>query len=337
MPTIIYPPSIPWNWMFQRPQQLLLQLSSLGYNVLYEDLGRFDSPNLQRLSPSFSLCQGLSALSIAHSRPRILWLTVPYHIGLVSQYQPDLIIYDAVDEPKEEFASWAPYYPQILKKSNLIFASAQSIFDGLSGRHPNVHLIPNGVDFQHFSQDQPKPNDLPNSPNLIGYSGAIAPWVDWNLLDFAARENPAITFVFIGTLFQMRKFPLQRENVKYLGLKHYSQLPGYLRNFKIGLIPFRLTEMTKGCNPIKLYEYYAAGLPVLATPLPELLAIPKIHLEIDPQKFSNSLSTLITEGDLGHSERLAFAQENDWSVRARQISGYIEKTLQIKGNYRVIP
>lgn len=331
MPTIIYPPSIPWNWMFQRPQQLLLHLSALGYQVLYEDLGKFDNPNLQTLSPSFSLYQGVPASSLATSSPRILWLTVPYHIGLISDYRPDLVVYDAVDEPKEEFASWAPYYPEILAKSDLMFASAQSIFNDLSERHPNVHLIPNGVDFQHFAQKQPRPTDLPASLDLIGYSGAIAPWVDWDLLDYVVRENPALTFVFIGSLFQMKKFPLQRKNVKYLGLKHYSQLPGYLQHFKIGLIPFRLTEMTKGCNPIKLYEYYAAGLPVLATPLPELYAIPKIHLENDPQKFSKRLSVLIVEGNAGHVERLAFAQENDWSMRAGKIKGHIQKIIQMKG------
>lgn len=328
MPTIIYPPSIPWNWMFQRPQQLLLQLSSLGYDVLYENPGRFVSPVCQKLTPSFSLCQGMSALSVPHSRPRILWLTVPHHISFVSQYQPDLIIFDAVDEPKEEFSNWAPYYPEILKKSHLIFAGAQSIFDSLSSRHPNVYLIPNGVDFQHFRQEQPTPQDFPNSSNLVGYSGAIASWLDWNLLDFAARENPEITFVFIGALFKMSKFPLQRKNVSYLGLKQYRQLPGYLQNFNIGLIPFRLTEMTKGCNPIKLYEYYAAGLPVLATSLPELLDIPGIYLENDPQKFSERLSALIPERDFGLTERLAFAQKNDWSVRTRQMSHYIEKALE---------
>lgn len=330
MPTIIYPPSIPWNWMFQRPQQLLLQLSSLGYRVLYEDPRRFASPACQKLTPNFSLCQGMSALSVPHSRPRILWLTVPHHIGFISQYQPDLIVFDAVDEPKGEFSNWAPYYPEILKKSHLIFTSAQSIFDSLSGRHPNVHLIPNGVDFQQFRKAQPKPQDLPNSPNLVGYSGAIASWLNWELLDFAVRENPELTFVFIGALLKMSKFPLQRKNVCYLGLKPYRQLPGYLQNVKMGLIPFRLTEMTKGCNPIKLYEYYAAGLPVLATPLPELLDIPGIYLENNPQQFSKRLAALITESNFGLTERLTFAQENDWSIRARQIYELIEENIQLK-------
>ena len=332
MPTIIYPPSIPWNWMFQRPQQIMRQLAAIGYTVLYEDLGHFPNPTIQKLSPTFSLCQGVSALSVPHPRPRILWLTVPSHINLIEQYSPDLLIYDAVDEPKEEFSSWAPYYPSILQQAHLIFASAKSIYENLSSLHPNVHLVPNGVDYAHFATSRlPKPADLPTQKPLIGYSGAVAPWLDWDLIRFALRENHDLKFVFIGTLFQLKQFPLGLPNVKYLGLKSYAQLPAYFRHFSLGLIPFRLSEMTKGCNPIKLYEYYATGLPVVGTPLPELLTVPKIHLESDPHRFSQRLRQIALQGDSEQSERCAYAQANDWRERALTISRCIQATLVTKG------
>jgi glycosyltransferase involved in cell wall biosynthesis len=328
MPTIIYPPSIPWNWMFQRPQQIMRQLAVQGYTVLYEDLGDFPAPGVKKLSNTFNLCQGISSLSIPHSRPRILWLSVPSHINLIDQYDPDLVIYDAVDEPKEEFASWAPYYPAILEKAHLIFTSAKSIYDHLSSIHPNVNLVPNGVDNVHFSAPRiQKPADLPTGKPIVGYSGAIAPWVDWDLLTLVIKDNPQIQFVFIGTLFQMRNFPLKMSNVKYLGLKHYAQLPAYLQNFTVGIIPFRITEMTKGCNPIKLYEYYAIGLPVMATPLPELISVPKIYLDNDPTRFSLRLGQIVQKGDLWKSQRLAYAQSNDWAERTNQISSHIQKSL----------
>ncbi len=331
MSTIIYPPSIPWNWMFQRPQQILRQLSVLGYTVLYEDLGHHDSPKIQALSSNFHLCQGVSALSVPHRRPRILWITVPSHINLIEQYAPDLVVCDAVDEPKDEFAGWAPYYPQIIKKADLIFASARSIYESLSAQHPNVHLVPNGVDFSHFASGKlSRPSDLPKGKTIIGYSGAMAPWVDWDLLRYMIGQNPDLHFAFMGTLFMLDKFPLKYRNATYLGLKHYSKLPAYLHNFKVGLIPFKLTDMTKGCNPIKLYEYYAAGLPVLGTPLPELLAIPKIHLEKDPVRFSARLRQLALQGDPWNNERLAYAQGNDWLQRAHLINVKIQETLLTK-------
>jgi len=317
MPTIIYPPSIPWSWMFQRPQQLLGHLSASGQTVLYEDLGNFSEPKIKRLSPTLLLCQGTSAMKIPHARPRLLWLTVPSHIDLIDNYNPDLVIYDAVDEAKDEFASWAPYYPAILERADLIFCSSQSIYDYFSIRHPQVYLVPNGVDYVHFSPSPScRPSDLPTGKPIIGYSGAIAPWVNWELLRSVTRENPSLNFVFIGALFELKKFPLKSKNVFYLGLKAYSNLPAYFHHFDIGIIPFLQTGMTKGCNPIKLYEYYASGIRVLGTPLPELLAIPKINLESDPQLFSLRLRHLLEEEDSSKAERMAYAQANDWNMRS---------------------
>jgi len=330
MPTIIYPPSIPWNWMVQRPQHLMNQLSALGYTILYEDLGNFDKPAVHKLSPNFHLCQGVSGLTIVHSRPRILWLTVPSHINLIQQYSPDLVIYDAVDEPTDEFASWASYYPSIIQQAHIIFASSQSIYEHLSPLHAEVHLVRNGVDFHHFNSpvQKQRPHDLPaHSTTLVGYSGAIAPWLDWNLLELVCRENPTFKFIFLGALFQLSRFPLKEKNVIYLGLKHYSQLPGYLHNFDIALIPFRLTSMTKGCNPLKLYEYYACGLPVFATPLPELLPIPHVYLESDPRHFAARLSSLAKCPDSWIQARRRFAQKNDWSERAKKIAQIIGHTI----------
>lgn len=334
MPTIIYPPSIPWSWMFQRPQQLLGHFSASGQTVLYEDLGNFLQPGIRSLSPNLLLCQGISAMTIPHPRPRILWLTVPSHINLIHSYSPDLVIYDAVDEPKEEFASWLPYYPAILEKANLIFCSSQSIYDYFSKRHPHVHLVPNGVDYVHFSPPPFKrPTDLPSGKPIVGYSGAIAPWVDWELLRVAIQENPGINFVFIGALFQLNKFPLKFKNVFYLGLKNYHELPAYLHHFEIGLIPFLQTEMTKGCNPIKLYEYYAAGIRVLGTPLPELLTIPNINLESNPQLFSLRLRYLLEGKDLSKAERMAYAHANDWSERAgRMLQPIFSRLLEMNNS-----
>jgi glycosyltransferase involved in cell wall biosynthesis len=177
------------------------------------------------------------------------------------------------------------------------------------------------VDYVHFSPTPRKrPIDLPSGKPIIGYSGAIAPWVDWELLKVVIQENPEFNFVFIGAYFQLNKFPLKNlRNVFYLGLKPYHELPAYLHHFDVGLIPFLKTEMTKGCNPIKLYEYYASGIPVLGTPLPEMLTIPKINLEINPQLFSLRLRHLLGSEDSSKAERMAFALANDWSERASRM------------------
>lgn len=344
MPTIIYPRTLPWNWMTQRPQQLLKELSYLGYTVFYEDRGDFPQPQIKKLWDSFYLCQGISPLALSHPRPRLLWLTFPQHLHLIDTYQPDAVIFDCSDEAKEEFASWSPYIKPLLAQAKLVFASSQSLYEQLAPQHPHVTLLRNGVDFAHFCTPQKRPLDLPTGKPLIGYSGAIAPWLDWELLREVIRNHPQYHFVFIGALVLLKRFPLEEENVSYLGLKAYESLPGYLQAFHVSLIPFKLTAMTKGCNPIKLYEYAAAGLPTIGTPLPELIRAqeliagissrkspqgqfqycPGLTLVSNAQEFAQSLEEALQKS-VDQEALQTFALENTWQKRAIEIHNKILK------------
>lgn len=326
MPTIIYPPTLPWNWMVQRPQQLLKQLSLLGYTVLYEDIGTFTQPKLHQLSDTLFLCQGLSSLTIPHSHPRILWLTFPQHVRLIPRYHPDYVIFDCSDEPKNEFSAWEKYWPEMLSQASLVFATSALLFEKLSLQHPSVKLIPNGVDSQHFALPQARPSDLPEDKPLVGYSGAIAPWLDWHLLQDVITLNSNFNFVFLGALVKLARFPLKAKNLSYLGLKPYINLPSYIQQFNVGLIPFKLTDMIKGCNPIKLYEYAAAGIPVVATPLPELthVSYPSIYLASDSGHFSEALNKAYHEKS-NETACNAFASENDWRKRAEEVHQHLQK------------
>jgi len=106
----------------------------------------------------------------------------------------------------------------------------------------------------------------------VVYAGAIEPWVDQSLVEATARLCPAISFVWIGP---QRSPPLGPDapNVFRLGKKRYEDLPAYLTHCDAGLIPFDragYAALVDTVNPLKLYDYAAAGLPVVATPWPEL-------------------------------------------------------------------
>lgn len=214
----------------------------------------------------------------------------------------------------------------MLSQANLVFATSTSLFEKLSLQHPLVKLIPNGVDSSHFALPQARPSDLPDDKPLVGYSGAIAPWLDWPLLQDVITHNPDFHFIFLGALVKLTRFPLQANNLSYLGLKPYNNLPGYLQQFNIGLIPFQLTDMTKGCNPIKLYEYAAAGIPVVATPLPELshVSYSGVYLASDSNHFSKALSKAYLE-KANETARKSFAFENDWWKRAEEVKQHLQK------------
>ncbi|CDX04755.1 glycosyltransferase involved in cell wall biosynthesis [Desulfitobacterium sp. LBE] len=344
MPTIIYPRTLPWSWMVQRPQQLMRELSYLGYTIFYEDRGAFPQPQVKKLWDSFYLCQGISPMTLAHPRPRILWLTFPQHLYLIDTYRPDAVVFDCSDEAKEEFAAWGPYIKPLLAQTKLVFASSQSLYDQLAPQHPEVTLLRNGVDFAHFCTPQKRPLDLPTGQPIIGYSGAIAPWLDWDLLKRVIEQHPNFHFVFLGALVMLKGFPLESPNVSYLGLKSYDSLPGYLHGFNVSLIPFKLTPMTMGCNPIKLYEYAAAGLPTVATPLPELIGAQKViqslstgdseqrredccpglNLAATAEDFSQSIREVLLKS-VDQEALQAFALQNTWQKRAVEIHNKILK------------
>jgi glycosyltransferase involved in cell wall biosynthesis len=143
--------------------------------------------------------------------------------------------------------------------------------------NPNTILVPHGVDYEHFSKalrdDLPVPDDMKDIPHpILGFFGLIRDWVDLDLLAEVARARPAWHLVLLGDstvdLSPYRNLP----NMHFLGRKSYADLPAYCKGFDIGLIPFKVNELTRAVNPIKLREYLAAGLPVVSTPLPEVMA-----------------------------------------------------------------
>jgi len=106
--------------------------------------------------------------------------------------------------------------------------------------------------------------DLTAHPHpRFGYVGTIGPWLDIALLIELASACPKGSVVVIGPW----EIPIPRDippNLHILGVKSYAQLPQYLAGFDVGLIPFKTGPLSQAVNPVKLFEYVAAGLPVVA-------------------------------------------------------------------------
>lgn len=337
MPTVIHPPCLRYKWMFQRPQQMLKGFARLGYQVIYCNPSQKNEARfVSRLEKNFYLCTKVNPLSIPHIEPRILWITAPAFVRQIPQYRPQLVVYDALDEPAEEFASWAPYVEKLRATADLIFATAKKILEANKRHHPNVHLCPNGVDYEHFSQAQHgnlvRPFDLPvDGRPVVGYCGALATWLDWDLLDYLTEANPGMNFVFVGPLYNI-SLPFQKFNIKIIGYRNYKWLPNYLQHFDVCIIPFKITPMTESCNPIKIYEYLSIGKPVVSTPLPEVLPFPEVYIGRNPQEFNSLLhQALFYDPPEACLRRIQFAKENSWQTRVQQAKIIIEKTLREKG------
>ncbi|EAQ43171.1 glycosyltransferase [Polaribacter sp. MED152] len=135
----------------------------------------------------------------------------------------------------------------------------------------NVEIIKNGVKLKPFTLVLETPKDLKkikDKGNLVaGFGGKITHLFDVDLFNFITKENKNIEFVIIGQIILKSIFSkiIFRENVHYLGDKHYDIYPSYVKNFDIGIVPYKIKDEQHGGDAIKVYEYLAAKLPVVGT------------------------------------------------------------------------
>lgn len=331
-PVIIYPPTIDWDYLHQRPQQLLKALARLDCTCIFcnVNLHKRHPDGLMQLKENLLLANGWDFTTTAGwarsnypGRPLTAYFTYPAHITPIRSAKPDLIIFDSVDEPAGEFISWLPAYARAVQQANVVTATACSLVSRARAIAPEkVYFIPNGCDYDHFQAAQTRhPVASPpfaGSKPIIGYMGAIAPWLDMNLVNSLARCLPDYEFVFIGSLLCRQSIAFPHRNMHYLHHQDYADLPRYLSNFSYGLIPFRLTEMTKGVNPVKFWEYLAGGIPVLSAPLPE---IPPAYVTFLTEAM---LPVVLPAADeKKRAAGIQYARENSWADRACKLQRII--------------
>ncbi|QOY85405.1 glycosyltransferase [Paludibaculum fermentans] len=209
----------------------------------------------------------------------------------------------------------------LLDSADLVIFSAQALFDHCRKLHPGIEsrsiLLRNAVsstDFAPGHQPAPKTGHAPT----IGYVGSLSTWFDIEFIRFAAAARPAWRFVLIGRIENHRIESLRHlPNVHLHGEVPYADLPRHLASFDVGIIPFVRNALTLSTNPIKLYEYFAYGLPVVSATLPEVERYSDlVYLADDPAQFLRQLDAALAENDptLG-SRRREIAGQESWRVR----------------------
>ena len=167
---------------------------------------------------------------------------------------------------------------------------------------------------------------------VVGFFGQLADWVDLELVRALARARPEWSFALVGRattdLEPLRGLP----NVHLLGPKPYSVLPNYCRGFDVGIIPFRTNELTVRANPLKLREYLAAGLPVVATPLPEVARYDGLVYVADgPDAYLTQIEAALRESSSEAARRRIDAmQKEGWDARVEQISAIVTQHLETR-------
>lgn len=219
--------------------------------------------------------------------------------------------------------------------SALVVTTSRRLHERVRNRARRVVSVPNACDYDHFAEAArplPRPPALTDATGpIIGYVGAISEWFNFDLLRHAARVHPEWCFALVGSTWGAKPHEdlVAAPNVHFLGEQPYEEVPALLAAFDVACIPFELSPLIEATDPVKLYEYLAAGKAVVASRLPELVPHQQLVTLVDtPEEFTASVeSALATDGPERREKRAAFARENTWAKRAALLEDAVESSF----------
>ncbi len=297
------------------------------------------NPTVRALNRRLLGMQIRRALSRLDIKRPVTYTFAPTSADVAGTLGENKIVYHCVDE----FAAFsdagsevAARERELLKKSDVVLCSAAALFDRKKEHNPNTHLITHGVDYEFFRKTvdaaTPVAEELKALPRpILGFTGLLADWVDLPVIAELAKRHPEWSVVLIGRADTDLSALDGLKNVHLLGHRPYDLLPQYLRGFDIALLPFVNNELTVNANPLKLREYMAAGLPVVASPIPEVARYAAhVALAGSADEYETEILRLLKRGEVGPSAtRSAQMAPESWDAKAAQIESLLHESFAV--------
>lgn len=282
---------------------------------------------------------GRAADTLGLTEP-ILWAYVPQAELLLSRLRPRLVVYHCVDDisahPRIDSASFRAAEARFARRADVVLASSQPLAERMRRLNRNVYYMANVADTELFSTAQrsgpidPAVAALPR-PRIV-FVGAIAGTkLDIRLLIELAELRPQWSVVLVGPvglgdplvdLSILGDVP----NLHLLGPRCYAELPEVLRGAQAAVIPYKLNQLTASIFPMKVYEYLAAGLPVVATALPSLAEVDGITFAADASEMVAALEQAVSEDSVdARAARARLADGHSWEARLRELAEVVER------------
>jgi UDP-galactopyranose mutase len=209
----------------------------------------------------------------------VAWLYTPMALDLMPSTKTAAVVYDCMDE-LSLFAGAPPELVarerDLFRAAALVFTGGASLFEAKRRQHKAVYSFPSSVDSEHFLQARTMLDTAEDQKELphprLGYAGVIDERIDLALIAAVADARKDWQIVMIGPIAKISQADLpQRPNIHWLGLKPYSELPRYFAGWDLALMPFAINDATRYISPTKTPEYLAAGLPVVSTPIRDVV------------------------------------------------------------------
>jgi teichuronic acid biosynthesis glycosyltransferase TuaH len=344
---IIFYPYVPWNMKLkQRPQHIAKSFADAGYLYIYcLQYPDEASYGLQKISRNLYV-------SDQYDRVRKICGNYILHVYANSGFRFEefqackaeniRILYEYVDDLSPELGD----YTTVRKRHQLALTDPETILVATADRlrdegvrvrksEKNVCLSTNGVnpsDFQSKKRHERPPSAirevLRHGKPIIGYYGALGSWFDAELvIKIAATGKYSI--VLIGLPYRRSYESLgfiPHKNIYYLGAVHYSKLPSYSRYFNVATIPFLINDITQATSPVKLFEYMAAGLPIVTTDMPECRKYRSVLIAKNHEDFLKKIEyALQCKNDARYLAQLSHdAIINSWDERIKSILALLE-------------
>jgi UDP-galactopyranose mutase len=365
-PTLLCFSHLRWDFVFQRPQQLMSRFASDMTAIFWEEpveIGEREAPLLRvRAAADYPsvrivvphLPSGLSgeardaalkrlldAYSAGLSRPIVAWYYTPMMLPFSRDLDASVVVFDAMDElSKFKFApqNLLDLEQELIDRADLVFTGGSSLYEAKKDRHDSVHLFPSSVDRCHFAKARATQFDPADQEELsrprLGFYGVLDERFDIELLDKIAEMRPDWSFVMGGPVVKIDPADLpKRPNIHYLGAKKYEQLPAYLSGWDVALMPFAMNESTQFISPTKTPEYLAGGKPVVSTPIRDVVRhygqLEGVGIASTPEQFVAECERMLKLER--HGEWLAEADlllsASSWSTTQARMSALIAELL----------
>lgn len=351
---------IDWHFRIQRPQHIARSFAESGRRVFYfsNHFCDADEPGyqLERLPGGDALYQiklhvkGAPAIYFAPptddalamlklSMARVIQdfgalssLSIVQHAywyPLVKLLPNSYRVYDCMDH-HEGFGNVPEQLVKIEKEmldgADLVTVTSSWLDDFARAYNPNVALVRNAAEFTHFVTRPAQVYVDVLGRRIIGYYGAIAEWFDLDLVRAVAQAYPDCLVLLVGDdTVGARKVLADLANVIFTGEVPYSTLPFYLHAFDVCLLPFKVIPLTLATNPVKVYEYLAAGKPVVCVDLPEVEQFgDRVARSPSFDSYMAEVGAALAESgpevEQKAAERRRFASEQTWRHRGEELA-----------------